>query len=423
MLQVYRYLTYLLFPLFIILIYFRSFFNKEDKKRFKEKIFPSHFRSNRNEECKLIWFHAASIGECLSILPLLDEINKKHKNIRFLITTVTLSSSKLLEKKLNHYNNIDHRFFPLDVESLADNFLNLWKPDLVCFVDSEIWPNFLFKIKEKKIPLLLLNARLTKKSFNKWKIVLNFAEKVFNNFDLCLAASDESKNNLKELHIQNLKYFGNLKYSSKSISSELADSNKKILNNFKTWCAASTHNGEELIVLKTHLEIKKQYKNILTIIIPRHIDRSNHIKNLSIKFNLNVQILNNDSLINTNTEILIVNSFGVLSKYFNYCKNVFIGKSFIAKLKNVGGQNPIEAAKLGCKIYYGPFVYNFHEIYNHLETHGMAEKVNDELELAYKITQNFKNQETKNQQQVDLLNNYGEKILKETVLELDKYLK
>jgi 3-deoxy-D-manno-octulosonic-acid transferase len=423
MLQVYRYLTYLLFPLFIILIYFRSFFNKEDKKRFKEKIFPSHFRSNRNEECKLIWFHAASIGECLSILPLLDEINKKHKNIRFLITTVTLSSSKLLEKKLNHYNNIDHRFFPLDVESLADNFLNLWKPDLVCFVDSEIWPNFLFKIKEKKIPLLLLNARLTKKSFNKWKIVLNFAEKVFNNFDLCLAASDESKNNLKELHIQNLKYFGNLKYSSKSISSELADSNKKILNNFKTWCAASTHNGEELIVLKTHLEIKKQYKNILTIIIPRHIDRSNHIKNLSSKFNLNVQILNNDSLINTNTEILIVNSFGVLSKYFNYCKNVFIGKSFIAKLKNVGGQNPIEAAKLGCKIYYGPFVYNFHEIYNHLETHGMAEKVNDELELAYKITQNFKNQETKNQQQVDLLNNYGEKILKETVLELDKYLK
>ena len=423
MLQVYRYLTYLLFPLFIILIYFRSFFNKEDKKRFKEKIFPSHFRSNRNEECKLIWFHAASIGECLSILPLLDEINKKHKNIRFLITTVTLSSSKLLEKKLNHYNNIDHRFFPLDVESLADNFLNLWKPDLVCFVDSEIWPNFLFKIKEKKIPLLLLNARLTKKSFNKWKIVLNFAEKVFNNFDLCLAASDESKNNLKELHIQNLKYFGNLKYSSKSISSELADSNKKILNNFKTWCAASTHNGEELIVLKTHLEIKKQYKNILTIIIPRHIDRSNHIKNLSSKFNLNVQILNNDSLINTNTEILIVNSFGVLSKYFNYCKNVFIGKSFITKLKNVGGQNPIEAAKLGCKIYYGPFVYNFHEIYNHLETHGMAEKVNDELELAYKITQNFKNQETKNQQQVDLLNNYGEKILKETVLELDKYLK
>ena len=423
MLQVYKFLTIFLYPILVILVYFRSVFNKEDKIRFKEKIFSTHFKVLKDNKKKLVWFHAASIGECLSIIPLIDELHNKHTNINFLITTVTLSSSRLLEKKLNQYQHIVHRFFPLDLESLAESFLRNWNPDLVCFVDSEIWPNFLFKIKEKKIPLLLLNARLTKKSFNKWKIVLNFAEKVFNNFDLCLAASDESKNNLKELHIQNLKYFGNLKYSSKSISSELADSNKKILNNFKTWCAASTHNGEELIVLKTHLEIKKQYKNILTIIIPRHIDRSNHIKNLSIKFNLNAQILNNDSLINTNTEILIVNSFGVLSKYFNYCKNVFIGKSFIAKLKNVGGQNPIEAAKLGCKIYYGPFVYNFHEIYNHLETHGMAEKVNDELELAYKITQNFKNQETKNQQQVDLLNNYGEKILKETVLELDKYLK
>ena len=150
MLQVYRYLTYSFFPIFIILIYLRAVFNKEDKLRFKEKIFTSHFNIQKNRNKKLIWFHAASIGECLSIIPLIKEINAKHENIDFLITTVTLSSSKLLEKKLNQYQNTIHRFFPLDLENLAENFLNSWKPDLVCFVDSEIWPNFLFGIKKKK---------------------------------------------------------------------------------------------------------------------------------------------------------------------------------------------------------------------------------------------------------------------------------
>ena len=359
----------------------------------------------------------------MSILPLIEEINNKNKNINFLITTVTLSSSKLLERKLNQYNNIAHRFFPLDIESLAEKFLSLWKPDLVCFVDSEIWPNFLFKIKEKKIPLLLINARLTKKSFDKWKIVPNFAKKVFNNFDLCLVGSEESKKNLNKLQTKNLKYIGNLKYSVKSIPNELIDSDKKILNNYKTWCAASTHDGEELVVLKAHLEIKKKYNNILTIIIPRHINRSSYIQNLSKKLNLNSQILNDNDVIESNIEILIINSFGVVPEYFNYCKNIFIGKSLLKKKQNVGGQNPIEAAKLGCKIFYGPYVYNFQEVYEHLKSNGIAEIVNNEIELAEKIIKNFRDPKAKNNPQIDLLNIYGKKILQETTLELDAFLK
>ena len=423
MLKVYRYLTYSLYPVFIVLIYLRSFFKKEDKKRFKEKIFPSCFKIVKNNNKKLIWFHAASIGECLSILPLIEEIAKKHKNINFLITTVSLSSSKLLEKKLVQYENIIHRFFPLDVESLTEKFLNKWSPSLVCFVDSEIWPNFLFKIKEKKIPLMLINARLTKKSFNKWKIIFNFAKKVFNNFDLCLAGNEESKKNLSELQVKNLKYIGNLKYSVQNKLDQLDDSNKKILDNYKTWCAASTHVGEEHIVLKTHIEIKKVHDNVLTIIIPRHINRSFDIKKLSKKFNLRSQILNDNDLIESNVEILIINSFGALPKYFNYCKNIFVGKSFIKKKQKVSGQNPIEAAKLGCKIFHGPFVYNFQEVYERLRSYGLAEKVSTNFELADKIINRFKSQATTDQQHVNLLNSYGEKILRETVLELNKYLK
>tara|TARA_B110000881_G_scaffold220662_1_gene246595 strand:+ start:830 stop:2104 length:1275 start_codon:yes stop_codon:yes gene_type:complete len=424
MLQAYRYLTYFLYPLLIILIYLRSIFNKEDKIRFKEKIFSSHFNAYNNNN-KLIWFHAASIGECLSIIPLIEEINNNNNNnkINFLITTVTLSSSRLLESKLNQHHNTVHRFLPLDLENLAEKFLDLWKPDVVCFVDSEIWPNFLFKIKEKKIPLLLINARLTKKSFNKWKVVLNFAKKVFNNFDLCLAASEESKKNLSKFEVKNLKYIGNLKYSIQNKLDKIQEPNKKKLNNYNTWCAASTHVGEELIVLKAHIEIKKKYDNCLTIIVPRHINRSSRIKNLSKKLNLNSQILNDNDVIRSNTEILIINSFGVLPKYFNYCKNIFIGKSFIKSKKNVSGQNPIEAAKFGCKIFHGPYVYNFQEIYGYLKSYGITEKVNNEIELAEKIIENFKNPIIKNHQQINLLNNYGEKILKETVLELKVYLK
>jgi 3-deoxy-D-manno-octulosonic-acid transferase len=423
MLQVYRYLTYFFFPLLVILIYFRSILNKEDKMRFKEKIFSSHFKARKDNKKRLIWFHAASIGECLSILPLINEINNKHKNIDFLITTVTLSSSKLLEKKLDQYHNIVHRFFPLDVENLVENFLNDWNPHLACFVDSEIWPNFLFKIKEKKIPLLLINARITKKSFNKWKIILDSAKKVFNNFDLCLAASEESRNNLNKLQVKNLKYIGNLKYSIQNAVAEIEDSNKKILNNYKTWCAVSTHAGEEAVVLKAHIEIKKKYNNILTIIVPRHINRSFFIKNLSKKFNLNSQILNDNDLIDSNMDIIIINSFGVLPKYFNYCKNIFIGKSFIKKKEDTAGQNPIEAAKLGCKIFHGPYVYNFQEVYERLNSYGIAEKVNNELELAEKIIKNFESPTLRDQQQINLLNDYGAKILDETVLEVDTYLK
>ena len=149
MLQVYKSLTYFFFPFFILLIYFRLIIKKEDPRRFKEKIFSSHFKIHRDNKKKLVWFHAVSIGECLSILPLIDELNKNNNNLSFLITTATLSSSKLLEKKLDKYQNIIHRFFPLDLNHLVENFLNNWRPDLVCFVDSEIWPNFLFKIKKK----------------------------------------------------------------------------------------------------------------------------------------------------------------------------------------------------------------------------------------------------------------------------------
>jgi 3-deoxy-D-manno-octulosonic-acid transferase len=423
MLRVYRILTFFLFPLFLILIYLRVILNKEDILRYKEKIFSSSFKPNRNNDRKLIWFHASSIGELLSILPLIKEIKNSDRTINFLITTVTLSSAQLLEKRLDKYQDITHRYFPLDTKNLAEKFLDMWKPDLACFVDSEIWPNFLFEIKKRKIPLSLINGRITKKTFNRWKIFPFFSKQVFDNFDLCLASSEESKSNLSELNVKNLKHIGNLKFSVKNKIEKFDAQNIKILDNFKVWCNSSTHKGEELIVLKAHSEIKRIYNNVLTIIVPRHINRVNYIKNLSDKCKLNCQILNDNETIDKDVEILIINSFGVLSKYYAYCKSIFIGKSLIKKLELVGGQNPIEAAKAGCKIFHGPYVYNFKEIYSLLNSYGFAEEVNNEKDLSRKIIQNFQNQERVEKKQIDLLNIYGESILKQTVVELNYLMK
>ena len=228
MLFIYRTLFFFLFPFLLIFTYIRLFLNKEHKIRFKEKIYSSNFRVNKNKNKKLVWFHCSSIGEFLSVYPLISKINNSNKDLEFLITSTTLSSANLIEKKFIQHDNIMHRFFPLDIEYLSENFLNAWKPNMACFVDSEIWPNFLFKIKEKKIPLMLLNGRITKKTFNRWKVFFNFARKTFNNFDLCLASSKESEDNLKKLQVRNLKYLGNLKFSFNNNIENIDLYNKKI---------------------------------------------------------------------------------------------------------------------------------------------------------------------------------------------------
>ena len=423
MLSVYRFLTFFLYPVFILIIFLRIFFKKENNLRYKEKIFSSSFNPNKRENKKLIWFHASSIGELLSIMPLIDNLNRNNsKNLEFLVTTVTLSSAELLEKKLLNYDNVTHRFFPLDTEFLVSSFLSNWQPSLICFIDSEIWPNFLFKIKEKKIPLILLNARITKKTLNRWKVFSKFAEKVFDNFDLCLASSEESKKNLKMLGVKNVNYIGNLKFCSKTKFDKINESNKLVLNDFNVWCAASTHEGEEEIIIKTHINLKEKIRNLKTIIIPRHITRVKNISSLAIRHDLTAQILNDKEEINKKADFVIINSFGVLEKYYDYCENVFVGKSMLKNLENVGGQNPIEPAKLGCKVFHGPYVYNFKEIYEFLNSNGIAIQVHSEQELSNKLLESFETNNILSSRHIDDLEKYGEKILTETIDSIKNYI-
>ena len=229
------------------------------------------------------------------------------------------------------------------------------------------------------------------KIFFRWMLVSKFAKNIFNTFDLCLPSSQKSKEYLQELNAKNIKFMGNIKLSSKLNIENFKNTNESFFNKKKVWSAASTHSGEEFFCLKTHKLLKKEIDNLVTIIIPRHITRSNEIKLVCDSFKLRSQIVEKNSLIDNNAEIIFVNSFGEIHEYLKYCKSVFMGKSILSSLKNESGQNPIEAAKLGCKVYHGPYVINFQEIYELLKSLRITEEIKNEKDLSEKLLIDFKN--------------------------------
>ena len=417
----YKLFTYLLYPFAPVYLYFRKIRKKEDSIRFKEKLSKINIL---REEGFLIWFHVASVGEAMSILPLVNSFIKDQKINKILITSITLSSGKILEKKFDQNPKVIHQFLPLDVAVLTNKFLEHWKPNLCIFIDSEIWPNLILNINKKKIPLLLVNARITKKSFAKWKLVINFAKKIFEKFDLCIVSNTESENFLKILGAKNIKNYGNLKFSN--IKTDL---NKKLdstflnkIKNKKIWCAASTHATEEMLCAVSHLKIKENYNDILTIIIPRHIDRVKKIIEELLKFNLSIVLYSKLSQIDTKTDILLVDSYGEALKFYNISKCVFLGKSLVKSLIKDGGQNPIEPARLGCKILHGPYVSNFAETYEYLRKLGITKEINNSNELSLSLVEEFKEDKAKNQEIAAKIENYGQNILNNVIMELKKYI-
>ena len=422
MILAYRILTNLIYPLLFIFIFLRIILKKEDPKRYKEKIFISHFNVNRKKDSKLIWFHAASIGELKSIIPIIEELNTSRKNLEFLVTTTTLSSANLATEVLEKFNNTQHRFFPFDINFLIDKFLSLWKPSAIFLVDSEIWPNLIFNASKKRIPIAVINARITEKTFKKWMIFPKTAKKIFGSLNLFLTSNLESRDYLRQFNAKNIYFTGNIKLINKIDTNNIKNINKKILLSKKFWLAASTHNGEELLCLQTHFEIKKKYKDLITIIAPRHINRVQSIKKLCEDKNLNVQILNKDEIILEDKEIIIINSFGILQNYFKYAKSIFIGKSTLKRLEKVGGQNPIDAVKLGCKVYHGPFVYNFKEIYKILKENNIYKEITNSTELSDNLIEDLNYFHKKDHQISVLINKLGQKTLAGTMKKINDFL-
>ena len=374
MLSVYRILINLMFIFSPIIIIFRLLKKKESIIRFKEKYC---FFSKKKNNGKLIWFHGASVGELQSIVPLLEKLEQDRKIKQILVTSNTLSSSKIIQKY--KFKKVIHQFFPIDFFYFTSRFIKYWKPNVAIFIDSEIWPCIFKELKNNSIPLLLMNARITPRSFSRWSFFNKFSKNIFHNIDAAFPQNIESEKFLKKLNVKKVEKIGNLKFCETKNQKKIHLKNDFLLSikNRLIFCASSTHPGEEDQIAKTHLILKKRYKTLLTIIIPRHIERIGEIYNHFSSLDLKTIIRTSNKKINSKTDIYLVDTYGETKKFFNISKIAFIGGSII----NHGGQNPIEPARFGLNILHGPNIQNFKDIYQFFNRSKIAYKFNNLKQL------------------------------------------
>ena len=392
-----------------IILLIRILRKKENIKSLKGKF---SFNSKRRVNGKLIWFHGASVGEVLSIVPIIKHYEKDKSIKQILVTSSTLSSLKVI-KKFNLKKTV-HQFYPIDHFIFTNKFINYWRPSLGIFIDSEIWPMMFQNLKYKNIPIILLNARLTKKTFSRWIKIKSFAKSVFNKITIAYPQNKETNLYLKELDVRNIITIGNLKFSENS-DENLNNISKKLkseLDKKKIWVASSTHKTEEIFCAKAHLKLKKKITNLLTIIIPRHIHRANEITNEIKNLNLKIALHSSKPKNLKNVDIYLVDTFGETKKFHQIGNTVFLGGSIIKR----GGQNPLEATRLGAKILHGPNTDNFKDVYKHLKLLNISKKINTPLQLASSII--FK----KNKNSGKKIKQIGKKILKKTINELDNLI-
>ena len=395
---------YVLYPY----LYFRILKKKECPLRYQEKLGVS--LKVRNDGY-LMWFHCSSIGELKSIFPIIDHYLKKNQ---ILVTTSTLGSNEVFQKKYHNTKNIIHQYAPIDSPQIIKKFFKKWKPNIIFFTESEIWPNQIFYAKNNNIPIILVNARISNKSFIKWKLIKNSMNKILNCFDIILCQSNESVDYFNYFGTNNIKILGNLKF----VVSEDFENKEENLNLQKRliFIALSTHSTEEEVCIRIHASLKSEYPNLLTIIIPRHINRIPEIQKLIINFNLNFLIAETIDNLENNTDILIINSYGNTKKILKSSKYVFIGGSLV----NHGGQNPIEVAYNNALIFHGPHVHNFSEIYDLLNKENIAFQINSEEELIDQLKDKFNNYPNKNIK--EKLIKMGDEILLSTIKKLDQYI-
>ena len=348
----YRILGIFLLPIITLYMLVRLFQKKESITSVLHKF---TILQNKVSNKKVIWFHAASVGEVNIVIPLVKKIMNERSDLHCLVTTVTQTSAKVF--KSNKIKNTTHQFLPLDIVFIVNNFLKHWSPRVIIFIESELWPNIIHQAA-KNTPILLFNGRLSDASYRKWKRYKRFISKLLKKFALILPSSKLDYERFADFTKDNLKFIGNFKYSAPTLnySKQYVDLLKEQLKNRSVFVAASTHNGEERILFEVYKKLKKQISGLFTIIIPRHPHRADKIKAEAQRYQLNCVENIND--FEENSDILLVSEFGVLGNFFHFTEIVFIGGSLI----NIGGHNILEPAKLGTAIIIGPYFSNFREI-------------------------------------------------------------
>lgn len=324
----------------------------------------------------LVWLHAASIGELISVLPLIERIHAREVNV--LVTSGTVTSGGLAEQRLPR--GVIHQFVPIDVPKYVRRFLEHWQPDLALFVESELWPNIMIETSQRGVPMILINGRLSENSFRRWRYAPRSIGALLSRLDLCLARTPADAERLGELGARHVVTTGDLKLDGPAPPADRGKlaALQGAIGGRPLIAAASTHAGEEAAMVEAHQRLRGNFPGLLTMIVPRHPERGDGVADIARAAGLKARLRSRGELPDAATDIYIADTVGELGLVYRLAPIVFIGGSLIRH----GGQNPIEPAKLGAAILHGPHVWNFAEIYAALDQARGAETVADADKLT-----------------------------------------
>lgn len=385
--NIYNTLIAILYPLVIKgYIKKRLHRGKEDKERFNER---TGRPKQKRPEGKLVWLHGASVGESISMLPLIQKILDTYPDAHVMVTTGTVTSADVMSKRLPE--RAFHQYIPIDNPFFTTRFIKHWQPNVALWFESELWPAMLSSIKRKNIPLILINGRISNKSFKRWQQFDFICKELLSCFSLCLGQSEEDAYRLQVLGAQNTLCLGNLKYAGLPLPIDENKKNEIIqqIGNRTFWLASSTHNDEEIRIAKVHKRLKVKFPDLLTIIAPRHPQRGEEIKTEIEKIELKTSLRSQNEPIHSDTDIYIANTIGEMGLWYDLAKLVFIGGSLVPH----GGQNFMEPSRVRDAVIVGPHMHNFTDAMNRAKKADAVIQVTDTEELGEVIEQLLSNKD------------------------------
>jgi len=415
-LSFYRMLTTLGAPLIALYLSRRLKKGKEDPERFSERL---GIASIARPSGKLVWIHAASVGESISMLKVIENILQKYDGWSVLVTTGTVTSAQLMKERLS--GRAIHQYVPVDRVKYIRRFLEHWKPDFAIWAESEFWPNMVVETRASAIAMVVLNGRMSKRSFERWKNYPGIIKQILKSFAAVMAGSELDAKRFIELGAPNVSAPGNLKYASGPLpydENEL-EKIKQETTKRQIWLSVSTHPGEEAIIAKAHKTLEQTHNGLLSIIIPRHPGRAEEIAIELSLLGLNVARRSAKQNITPATQIYLADTIGELGIFCRLAKIVFMGKSLVGS----GGQNPLEAAWLNSAIIFGPNMDNFEDISSALLEAGAAIQLKNASELAPTISTLLNNPDQCEKMAVNALSLAGSMadIIEKVMAELEPF--
>lgn len=380
--RTYRTATALLEPAVLGLLWWRQRKGREDRTRLGER--QGH-PSRQRPKGHLIWVHGASIGETLSLLPVVERLTQR--GLAVLVTSGTRTSAALIARRLPP--GAVHQYVPLDVPRYVRRFLDHWRPDLALVAESEIWPNTIMILDERQIPLVLVNGRISDRSYQRWQKLPGVIRGLLERFALCLAQTPDDAERLARLGAPRVVMTGNLKFDSPPPPADprLVAHLSGLIAGRPVWLAASTHAGEESVIVAVHRALAQRHPHLLTIIAPRHPHRGPEVASIAAQAGLRASRRSEGIHPDRATDIYVADTVGEMGLFYRLSPIVVMGGSLVAH----GGQNPIEPAKLGAAILHGPHVHNFEDVYATLGEARGALMVKDSATLARAVSQMLAN--------------------------------